>query len=146
MSLMQPPNDSRNMKLSPDNSKMIMPNHIVPNVLRDGCRDTVEEEMFKTWSPGIIPQMPERRNDARRGERVPVCWHAGERVEADRKFRVGDIEIAHVMCAARRQCIDDSVGKVVMRIDHGNPVAGIDVVHGQVEQHGALPEPDLPTT
>jgi hypothetical protein len=33
-----------------------------------------------------------------------------------------------------------------MRIDHGNPVAGIDVVHGQVEQHGALPEPDLPTT
>ena len=51
---------------------------------------------------------------------------------------MGDIEIAHVMCAARRQCIDDSVGKVVTRIDHGNPVAGIDVVHGQVEQHGTL--------
>jgi hypothetical protein len=76
MSLMQPPNDSRNMKLSPDNSKMIMPNYIVLNVLRDGCRDIVEEEMFETWSPGIIPQMPERRNDARRGERVPVCTQA----------------------------------------------------------------------
>ena len=36
MSLMQRPNDSRNMKLSPDKSTTTMSNHIVPNILRDG--------------------------------------------------------------------------------------------------------------
>ena len=61
-----------------------------------------------------------------------------ERIEADRHVRVGGVEIADRVGALGRDAIRDRLGQVAVRIDHGDPFPGHDVVHGEVEQHRAF--------
>jgi hypothetical protein len=82
--------------------------------------------------------MLKRGNDARGGERMALGRNIRKRIEADRQLGVGCIEIANRMGAIGRDAIRDCLGKVAVGVNYGHSFAGPDVVHGQVEEHGAL--------
>jgi hypothetical protein len=92
--------------------------------------------VLKTGPPAIAPQMLKRGNDPRRGKRVALGRDIRQRIEADRTPGIGGIKIADRMSAW--DAVRHRLGKVAVRVDHGDPFPGHDVVHGQVEQDRAL--------
>src|SRR5205807_879594 len=110
---------------------------------REQRRDTLKQKIFEPRTPAVAPEVLEGRNDAGGGERVPLPRHARERIKANRIVGVGDIEVAHLMRPARRQGINNGLRQVAMRIEDGDPVAGINIVHGEIEENGALAGPGL---
>jgi hypothetical protein len=105
---------------------------------REERSDAVIKEVFKPRSPTVPPQVLECGNHPRRGERLARWRNTSKRVEPDRKFGVGDVEVAHLVCALGRHGVDNGFGKVAVRVDDGDPLAGINVVHGEIEQRCAL--------
>ena len=80
--------------------------------------------MLKARSPTVAPQILECRDYTGGGKRMALPRHACERVEADRIFRVGHIEVAHLVCSLRRNGVDDRFGKVAVRVNDGDPFPG----------------------
>ena len=89
---------------------------------RQQCGDTVEQKVLQPRPPALRPQVLEGRDDAGGGQRVAFRRNARQRIEADRKLRVGNVEVADLVRPLGRQGVDNGFGQVAMRVDNANPL------------------------
>lgn len=61
-----------------------------------------------------------------------------QRIKANRSFGVGRVEVANRVGAGGRDAIRDRLSEIAVRVDDGDALPRIDVVHGEVKQGGAL--------
>ena len=74
-------------------------------------------------------------HDAAAGDKVPfVRRHVGERVESDGEVEVAWMEIDEVIRTTRRNAIEQFFGKVAVRVNEPDAVAGGDVLHDEIAQ------------
>ena len=63
-----------------------------------------------------------------------VGRYVGERVESDGELKVARMEIDEVIRTARRDAIEQFFGKVAVRVNEPDAVAGGDVLHDEIAQ------------
>ena len=106
--------------------------------------NAVKEEMLKPWSPAVAPYMLERRYDAGRGKRAALWSDFSRRIEADWIFRLGGVEVAHVVDARARDGVENIGREIAVWIDDDGTFARENVGHGEIEQQRALARTALP--
>ena len=100
--------------------------------------EPVKEKMLKPGPPTVTPQVLEGGHYAGGGERVALGRDMRERIEAHRPVDVSGVKVTDRMRAVGWDAIRYRLGKVAVRVDHGDPLATHNVVHGEIEQHRAL--------
>ena len=90
--------------------------------------DGVVEDVFESRSPRITPDALERADDAG-GDQVPVVRSdVREQVQADGEVEVAGVEVDQVVGPSGRDVVQKFLGKIAVRIDQADAVAGGDVL------------------
>src|ERR1700722_8377622 len=105
---------------------------------RNKRRDTMEKEMLKARSPAVGPKVLERGDNAGGGQRPALGRNPGRGIESDRILGLAGVEVAHVINTPARDSIENVGCEIAVRIDDRDAFSRIDVVHGEIEQEGAL--------
>jgi hypothetical protein len=105
--------------------------------------NAMKKKVFQPRPEALAPEVFEGGDDARGGERPALGRKLRQRIEADRMLAIAGIEIAYLIGACGRNAIRHRLGEVAVRVDNGDPVAGDDVVHGEIKQGRGLARPGL---
>ena len=95
--------------------------------------------MYSRRGPQLSAQIAlKAADDARDGQVAVLGRVVGEDVEADRMSEVGGVEVADVIDARAGDAVEEALGEVAVRVEEGNPLAGLDVLQDQVLEEGRL--------
>ena len=101
-----------------------------------------KQYVFEPRSPGISPNLPERRDDPG-SNKVPVVPNGTKKIQSQR-ITSGGIEIYYIIGSPRWNMVKKLLCQVAMRVDEPDPATGFDILENQIAKKCGLTRACLP--